>query len=226
MQKQTQAMLCVRLSLCCRPVCPSPYFGWQAQGIWGVRVSHLTYTTEFFINCHGTSRPMLQAIAGSVEDVMLEKYDRPIKWQGNPDSGWILLDYGEVIVNVMTEQAREFYDIEHHWSNGELIPLEGLVTPMDEYEAKRLSSAAFDFVDEADWGAGGADPFADWDKLDDNKEDDEWDGVWGKEDEDTVITGGGDGVASVDSDDEEEKPEEEAKSADDRKVSKRFKDVL
>ena len=108
----------------------------KAQGIWAVRVAHLTYSTEFFINCHGTSRPMLQAIAGSVEDTMLEKYDRPIKWQGNPDSGWILLDYGEVIVNIMTEQAREFYDLEDHWSNGELVPLQGLVTPMDAFESQ------------------------------------------------------------------------------------------
>jgi ribosome-associated protein len=139
----------------------------QAEGIWAVRVSHLTYSTEFFVNCHGTSRPMLQALAGNVEDMMLEKYDRPIKWQGNPDSGWILLDYGEVIVNVMTEQAREFYDLEDHWSNGELIPLEGLVTPLDESARQRMS-ASFDFVDDEDWGAGGVDPFAEWDKLDAN----------------------------------------------------------
>lgn len=187
-----------------------------------MRVAHLTYSTEFFINCHGTSRPMLQAIAGSVEDVMLEKYDRPIKWQGNPDSGWILLDYGEVIVNVMTEQAREFYDIEDHWSNGELISLEGIVTPMDEFEAKRLS-AQFDFVDDEDWGSGGVDPFAEWDKLDANadvtKEEAEWDGVWGKETEDK---------------DEPEEAADEIVGADTegddkdggRKVSKRFKGVL
>jgi len=132
---------------------------------------------------------MLQAIAGSVEDTMLEKYDRPIKWQGNPDSGWILLDYGEVIVNVMTEQAREFYDIEDYWSNGELIPLEGLVTPMDEFEAKRMSANAFDFVDDEDWAAGGVDPFAEWDKLDavdkQQEEEGEWNGEWADEDEGT-----------------------------------------
>ena len=147
----------------------------KAQGIWAVRVAHLTYSTEYFLNCHTSSRPMMQAVAGSVEDMMLEKYDRPIKWQGNLDSGWILLDYGEVIINIMTEQAREFYDLEDHWSNGELIPLEGLVTPMDEFEARRLAQANFDFVDDEDWGAGGVDPFADWDKLDAAADkEDEW----------------------------------------------------
>jgi len=194
----------------------------KAQGIWAVRVAHLTYTTEFFINCHGTSRPMLQAIAGSVEDAMNEKYERSIKWQGNPDSGWILLDYGEVIVNIMTEQAREFYDLEDHWSNGELIPLEGLVAPMDEFEAKRMSAAAFDFVDDEDWGGGGVDPFAEWDKLDaDNKsEEEEWDGVWGEEEVEEVAPIEKDAIVGADTDtDDEEGPQ-------DRKVSKRFKGVL
>jgi ribosome-associated protein len=197
-------------------LCPCFCFVLQAQGIWAVRVAHLTYSTEFFVNCHGTSRPMLQAIAGNVEDLMLEKYDRPIKWQGNPDSGWILLDYGEVIVNVMTEQAREFYDIEDYWSNGEIIPLEGLVTPMDDYEAQRLSANAFDFVDDEDWSSGGVDPFAEWDKVDalNNEEGEEveedWDGKWAEED-------GAEG-------DEADAPSQS--SGGDRKVSKRFKDVL
>ena len=56
---------------------------------------------------------------------MVEDYGREIKWEGNPDSGWILMDYGEVLVNVMTESAREYYDLESLWANGEPIPLEG-----------------------------------------------------------------------------------------------------
>jgi hypothetical protein len=41
--------------------------------------------------------------------------------QGNPDSGWILLDYGTVIVNIMTPAAREYYELEKLWQNGEVI---------------------------------------------------------------------------------------------------------
>ncbi len=53
----------------------------KAEGIWAARVAHLTYTTSFFVNVQGTSRPMLQAIAANVEDQMLQKYEREIKWQ-------------------------------------------------------------------------------------------------------------------------------------------------
>ena len=218
----TYAVLPLLHDIHVRPLLCSPV-SVQAEGIWAVRVAHLTYTTEFFINCHGTSRPMLQAIAGSVEDAMNEKHERSIKWQGNPDSGWILLDYGEVIVNIMTEQAREFYDLEDHWSNGELIPLGGLVSPMDEFEAKRISSS-FDFVDDEDWGGGGVDPFAAWDKLDsDNKtdeEEEEWDGVWGEEEVEQLTPLKNDDVVGADT------GEDDVPRSSERKVSKRFKGVL
>ena len=82
---------------------------------------------------------------------MVEDYGREIKWEGNPDSGWILMDYGEVLVNVMTESAREYYDLESLWANGEPIPLEGLVTP----------NANIGPNEDDEWGT--SNPFADWD---------------------------------------------------------------
>jgi ribosomal silencing factor RsfS len=53
----------------------------KADFIWAARVAHLTYTTSFFVNVQGTSRPMLQAIAGNIEEMMSEKHEREIKWQ-------------------------------------------------------------------------------------------------------------------------------------------------
>jgi hypothetical protein len=53
----------------------------KADFIWAARVAHLTYTTSFFVNVQGSSRPMLQAIAGNVEEMMMEKHQREIKWQ-------------------------------------------------------------------------------------------------------------------------------------------------
>lgn len=56
----------------------------KGENIWAARVAHLTYTTSFFVNVEGTSRPMLQAIAANVEEMMGEKHGREIKWQVGP----------------------------------------------------------------------------------------------------------------------------------------------
>jgi len=130
----------------------------KGERIWAARVSHLTFTTSFFVNVEGTSRPMLQAIAANVEEMMLEKHQREIKWQGKPDSGWILLDYGDVIVNILTSAAREYYDLESLWKNGELIPMDHLVVPSFDAAPKE------DMVEDGDWGT--SDPFAQWDDWD------------------------------------------------------------
>uniref|UniRef100_A0A7S0VSN1 Ribosomal silencing factor RsfS n=1 Tax=Hemiselmis tepida TaxID=464990 RepID=A0A7S0VSN1_9CRYP len=130
----------------------------KGERIWAARVSHLTFTTSFFVNVEGTSRPMLQAIAANVEEMMLEKHGREIKWQGKPDSGWILLDYGDVIVNILTTAAREYYDLESLWKNGELIPLDHLVVP--NFNAASDEEA----LEDGDWGS--SDPFTKWDDWD------------------------------------------------------------
>lgn len=49
--------------------------------------------------------------------------------QGAPESGWILLDYGDIIVHIMTPKSRSYYDLESFWSNGVEVPLEGVLKP-------------------------------------------------------------------------------------------------
>jgi ribosome-associated protein len=65
-----------------------------------LRILGQTVTTEFFVNLVGNSRPQNQAIAAAIEEDMKEKHGRSARHEGTADSGWILLDYGDIIVNV------------------------------------------------------------------------------------------------------------------------------
>lgn len=49
--------------------------------------------------------------------------------QGAPESGWILLDYGDIIVHIMTPKSRSYYDLESFWANGVEVPLDGVLKP-------------------------------------------------------------------------------------------------
>lgn len=49
--------------------------------------------------------------------------------QGAPESGWILLDYGDIIVHVMTPKSRSYYDLDTYWAAGERVDLSAVVTP-------------------------------------------------------------------------------------------------
>ena len=66
-----------------------------------------------------------------------------------------MLDFGDVIVNVMTPRSREYYDIEAFWKNGQFLDLSGVLLP--NQPGGSVAAAGFLSEDEADpfWGAGG-----------------------------------------------------------------------
>lgn len=92
----------------------------KASDIVALRVTQCTSLCDFVVIASGTSRPQNQAIAAAVADDVAEGYDgkrclgRGVP-EGTADSGWILLDYGEVMVHVMTPKSRLFYDMEGVW---------------------------------------------------------------------------------------------------------------
>eukprot|EP00593_Proboscia_inermis_P006623 CAMPEP_0171321928 /NCGR_PEP_ID=MMETSP0816-20121228/114653_1 /TAXON_ID=420281 /ORGANISM="Proboscia inermis, Strain CCAP1064/1" /LENGTH=286 /DNA_ID=CAMNT_0011820299 /DNA_START=415 /DNA_END=1275 /DNA_ORIENTATION=- len=100
----------------------------KADNIRAIRVSKLTAVTCFIIVLSGNSRPQNQAIAASILDDVEEFHDgrKPRndgKPEGTADSGWILVDYGDVMVHIMTPKSRLFYDLEGQWKSGEEMDL-------------------------------------------------------------------------------------------------------
>eukprot|EP00903_Cladosiphon_okamuranus_P009868 g9374.t2 len=101
----------------------------KAENIVAIRVAQLTVMTEYMVVLEGNSRPQNQAIAQNIEEKMEEMHKRKTKSQGAPESGWILLDYGDIIVHIMTPKSRSYYDLESFWANGVEVPLEGVLKP-------------------------------------------------------------------------------------------------
>ena len=91
----------------------------KAEDIIALRVSKCTATTSWLLICSGSSRPQNSAIAAAIQDDVEEMYDglktKSGGAEGTADSGWMLLDYGDVMVHIMTPRSRLFYDIEGQW---------------------------------------------------------------------------------------------------------------
>lgn len=66
-----------------------------------------------------TSNPRhLRAVGEEVERVLREENDRkPLRREGAPESGWVLLDYGDVVVHLFSSDRRDFYALERLWSD-------------------------------------------------------------------------------------------------------------
>jgi ribosome-associated protein len=71
-----------------------------------------------FVICSGQSDPHLKAIAGGIEEGMREQEGiKPAARDGGSSSQWIVLDYGDVLVHVMHESKRGFYELENLWGD-------------------------------------------------------------------------------------------------------------
>jgi ribosome-associated protein len=77
--------------------------------------------TDYFVLCTGTSDRMLDALAeGTVETVRSQQRKKGRK-QGEAREGWVVVDYGDVVVHLFSPDQREYYDLEGLWQDGKVL---------------------------------------------------------------------------------------------------------
>lgn len=70
---------------------------------------------DYFVICSGESRRQIKAIVDAVSETLKGDDILPSHEEGTADSGWILLDYGSVIVHIFSPEEREYYQLEKLW---------------------------------------------------------------------------------------------------------------
>lgn len=88
----------------------------KAERIETLDVRTKSPIADWFIVCSGLNDRHVDAIADRVSEKMRELKERPLRSEGER-SGWILQDYGDVILHVMREEQRQFYDLEALWDS-------------------------------------------------------------------------------------------------------------
>ena len=77
--------------------------------------------TDYFILCNAASTPQFRAIQEEVEKQAKAAGGRLHHVEGLPDSGWVLLDYGSVVVHIFDPELRAYYDLEGLWREARLV---------------------------------------------------------------------------------------------------------
>jgi ribosome-associated protein len=72
--------------------------------------------TDFFVICTGNTERQVKAIHDGINESMKKEHgELPRRVEGLPEARWVLLDYLDVVVHVLTPEAREFYRLEQLW---------------------------------------------------------------------------------------------------------------
>ena len=87
----------------------------KALNIEVIKVEEKTTLAEYFVIATGTSTTHIRSLADEVEDVLEKLNIKPKNLEGKMSDSWKILDYGSVIVNIFSPEAREYYELEKLW---------------------------------------------------------------------------------------------------------------
>ena len=85
----------------------------------------LTGIADYFLVCSARSTTQADTITDAVRAALRSEGARPRHSEGSAESGWLLLDYGDVVVHVFLEATRGFYALDRLWGDAPLLSVEG-----------------------------------------------------------------------------------------------------
>lgn len=96
----------------------------KGENIVGLDLREIASFTEFFVIASGTNQRQVQAIADEINEQLKKQLgSRPVRIEGYNSAEWVLLDYGDFVVHIFSNEAREFYDLARLWRDAGKIDL-------------------------------------------------------------------------------------------------------
>jgi ribosome-associated protein len=94
----------------------------QAVNIVVLELTELTSFTDFFVICTAESDRQAKTLKDLLSEELRHEYvTAPLSTEGEPASGWMLLDYNTVIVHIFSPQGRAFYRLEELWNKAPVV---------------------------------------------------------------------------------------------------------
>ena len=81
----------------------------------------LTIIADLFVICTADNERMLRAISRQIGEATDKVGIDPRRTEGTPESGWLVIDYGDVVVHIFGRAERQFYRLEEVWSGAQTL---------------------------------------------------------------------------------------------------------
>lgn len=95
-------------------------------------VKESTSVTDYYVNATGRSSTQVSALSDDVTDLIAERGRRALRVEGRQGGAWILVDFGDVIVNIFDKPSREFYNLDRHLPEGSEVDISSLIDEVDK----------------------------------------------------------------------------------------------
>lgn len=81
----------------------------------------ISVIADFFVIATGDNERQIKAIADQIFEDLKEQGKSPYRKEGSPASGWVIVDYADVVVHIFSPQERAYYQLERLWSEGKVV---------------------------------------------------------------------------------------------------------
>jgi len=93
----------------------------KGENITILDIEEIAIFAEYFVICSGTSNRMIQSLLDSAMDGVKKKHGIRGRTEGTSNDGWMLADFGNVILHVFSPAQRDYYRLEELWSEGKVL---------------------------------------------------------------------------------------------------------
>ncbi len=96
----------------------------KALNVVVIDISAKSAFADYFVIASGGSERQVGTLADEIADQLAKEGILARSIEGKKGSGWILMDFGDVIINIFSVEQRERYNIEKIWNDGTVIPID------------------------------------------------------------------------------------------------------
>lgn len=93
----------------------------KASDVISLDIQDLTTIADYFVICSGNNSRQIQAIADALDKQLGEQGARLLYREGVAATGWVLLDFGDIIVHIFGPKERDYYRLENLWSEAKRV---------------------------------------------------------------------------------------------------------
>ena len=98
----------------------------KAEDVTVIDISEISPIADYFIIANGTNQNQLQAMRDAADESLYKAGVKVQQIEGNQSSTWILMDYGDIIIHIFSQEDRLFYDLERTWRDGKIVDVSDL----------------------------------------------------------------------------------------------------